>query len=303
MFDAHCDTLLKISRSGEMEVNDFDVSFEKLSLYGKAMQIFAVFNDGNLRVNDIIGLIHKLKSECKKSKYAKFCVSFDDIESNEDRVSALASIEGVGNTPDFLCSNIKEFYDNGIRILSLTWNNDNTLCGGIGENKKGLTELGKDVLKEICRLGMVLDVSHISDIGFWQSMEMKEINIMATHSNSRAVCPTLRNLTDEQFVAIKNRGGVVGINTYPLFVNGKETADVYDLIHHIEHFYSLGGEKNICLGADFDGIDFRMSDINSCEKMYVLADELAKMKYSDLQIRGILCENLMNFYKKMNFSV
>ena len=76
---------------------------------------------------------------------------------------------------------------------------------------------------------------------------------------------------------------------------------MYDLIRHIEHFCSLGGEKNICLGADFDGIEYHMSDINSCEKMYVLAEELAKMKYTDIQINGILCENLMNFYKKMNF--
>ena len=302
MFDAHCDTLLKISRSGEMETNSFDVSFEKLSLYGKATQIFAIFNNGDFKVKDIIDLINLLKSECEKSKCAKFCVSFNDIENNENKVSTLASIEGVGNTPDFLCSSIKEFFDNGIRVLSLTWNNDNILCGGIGENKKGLTKLGKDVLKEISRLGMALDVSHISDMGFWQTMEMKELNVMATHSNSRVICSNPRNLTNEQFIAIKDRGGVVGINTYPLFVNGKETADVYDLICHIEHFCSLGGEKNICLGADFDGIDYRMSDINSCEKMYILADVLAKMKYSDLQINGILCENLMNFYKKMNFS-
>ena len=172
MFDAHCDTLLKISRSGEMESNHFDVSFEKLSLYANAAQIFAVFNDGTLKVKDIIRLINLLKSECEKSKYAAFCVNFDDIQNNVNKISALTSIEGVGNTPDFLCSSLKEFYDNGVRVLSLTWNNDNVLCGGIGENKKGLTELGEDALKEICRLGMVLDVSHISDIGFWQTMEM-----------------------------------------------------------------------------------------------------------------------------------
>lgn len=301
MFDAHCDTLLKISRSGEMELNNFDVSFEKLSFYKKATQLFAIFNDGGLKVNDIIRLISLLKSECKKSKYAAFCVNYDDIKNNKQKVSALVSIEGVGNTPDFLCTGLKEFYDNGVRILSLTWNNDNILCGGIGENKKGLTESGVDALKEMRRLGMILDVSHISDIGFWQSIEIEGLNIMATHSNSRTICPNLRNLTDEQFIAIKNRGGVAGINTYPLFVNGNENADVHDLIRHIEHFCSLGGEKNICLGADFDGIEHHMSDINSCEKMYVLADELAKMKYDDLQIRGILCENLMNFYKKMNF--
>lgn len=301
MFDAHCDTLLKIMNKGDLLENSFDVSFKKLLSYDKPCQIFAVFNNGNFFVKDILKLINTLKEETQNSGVAKFCVKYEDIKNNPKKISALASIEGVGNTPDLETDDLKKFYDAGVRILSITWNNDNFLCGGIQNNNRGITLNGIKFLEEMQKLNMVLDLSHISDTGFYQCVEYKNLNICATHSNSRKICDDKRNLTDEQFKIIVKRGGVAGLNTYPPFVTGEKSANVHKLISHIEHFFSLGGEKNVCLGADFDGISFYMSDIDSCDKMYILADELAKINYTDLQIRGVLCENLMNFYEKMNF--
>ena len=186
--------------------------------------------------------------------------------------------------------------------MSITWNNDNPFCGGIENNSKGLTESGKETIYIMKKLGMVLDVSHISDVGFEEVSSIDGLRIMATHSNSRSVCAQNRNLTDSQFLKICELGGVVGLNTYPIFLNGTEKADVTDMIRHIEHFCSLGGEANIGLGADFDGVEVKMNDIDSCEKMNILINELAKLNYTDTLIRGIYCENLIYFYKKMNFS-
>ncbi len=301
MFDAHCDTLLKVAHEGSLHSNGFDVSFDKLSTYGRATQVFAIFNSGTLKVSDILNLINLLKVEAGKSPLAEFCVDYNDIINCNSPVVALVSLEGVGNTPDFLCQHIDEFYDAGVRIAGLTWNNDNPLCGGIGDNIRGLTERGRATLERMLSLGMVLDVSHISDKGFFDVAEIDGLNIIATHSNSRAVCPHNRNLTDDQFKLIADRGGVVGINTYPLFVNGSDLADVTDLARHIEHFCALGGERSICLGADFDGIDNKMCDIDSCEKMNILFDELAKLNYPEHVIRGIYCENFLNFFEKMKF--
>ena len=301
MFDAHCDTLLKIMDGGSLHSNKYDVSFEKLATYGKAVQMFALFNNGRFKTEDILRGIELLKNEANKSPLAEFCVTSEDIDNNPHSVSVLSSLEGVGNTPDFKLDDVDKFYKAGVRIASITWNNDNPLCGGSDENKTGLTKIGRDVVTRMSRLGMVLDVSHISDEGFYDACDMDGVNIMATHSNSRTVCRHKRNLTDEQFKIIVKRGSVTGLNLYPEFINDSVSADVTDLIRHIEHFCSLGGEKNIGLGADFDGIDFKMSDINSCEKMNILFDELAKMNYTDKQIRSIYCENLMNFYRKMNF--
>lgn len=302
MFDAHCDTLLKVAGGACLHDNCFDVDFKRLSIYGSAVQMFAIFNSGNLKIDDIFSLIELLKTECDKSELATFCIDFEDITRRATPVGALVSLEGVGNTPDFQSNHIDKFFNAGVRILSLTWNNDNPLCGGIENNKSGLTDMGAEVLKCMRALNMVLDVSHISDKGFYQAAEFDDLSIVATHSNSRAACPHQRNLTDEQFNIISSRGGVVGINTYPVFVNGKKNAGVTELIRHIEHFCALGGEHSIGLGADFDGIEYKMKDINSCEKMNILFNELAKLNYPEPLIRGIYCENFLNFYKKMNFT-
>lgn len=299
MFDAHCDTLLKIyNNGGNLSKNEYDVSFEKLVTYGSAAQVFAVFNEGDLTKTDILKIIDILKKETAKSDKANFCVTYKDIEENPKPVSALVSLEGVGNTKDFCSKDLRMFYECGVRILSITWNNDNAFCGGAGNNSHGLTNIGKDLISEIKRLNMILDVSHISDAGFYDVAKYDGLKIVATHSNSRSICNNNRNLTDEQFNVIASRGGVVGLNTYPLFVNGKTTATVTELIRHIEHFCSLGGEYNIGLGADFDGINDKMNDIDSCEKMNILFDELAKLNYKNEVIRGICYKNFLNFLKK-----
>ena len=296
MFDAHCDTLLKVYKDGNLNSNAYDVDFERLAKYGNAIQMFAIFNEGDLRIEDIVNLIELLKTECSRSDLATFCAG-DYIECDSP-VTALVSIEGVGNTPDFDIGYIDLLYKYGVRTMSITWNNDNQLCGGIEANNKGLTQEGINALKRMENLGMVLDVSHISDIGFYDALEFENLRIVATHSNSRTVCANNRNLTDAQFKILCTKGGVAGINTYPMFLNGTYTASVTDIIRHIEHFCSLGGENNIGLGADFDGVEYKMNDIDSCEKMNILLEELAKMNYPDRIIRGIYCENFLNFYKK-----
>lgn len=301
MFDAHCDTLLKIVNGGSLHSNQFDVSFEKLATYGRAVQLFALFNNGELEVKEMLGIIELLKKEADKSSLAEFCITAEDIDNSAAPVAVISSLEGIGNTPDLQCDDINRFYDAGVRVASITWSNDNPLCGGTHENKTGLTSKGREVLRRMSELGMVLDVSHISDAGFYDACEIEGLNIIATHSNSRTICLHNRNLTDEQFKIIISRGGVAGLNLFPKFINNTDSAAVTDLIPHIEHFCELGGESNIGLGADFDGIEYKMSDIDSCEKMNILLDELAKLNYPEQVIRGVCCENLMNFYRKMKF--
>lgn len=299
IFDAHCDTLLKVYEGkGTIHKNNWDVSFEKLCKYGRAVQTFAVFNEGYLTKADIMHIINILKNETLKSDVAQFCVTREDIENCEKCVSALCSLEGIGNTADLEVDDIDTFYDIGVRIAGITWNQDNRFCGGIDNNDKGFTPLGYKLLQRMKELGMILDVSHISDKGFFEAAEIDGLKIVATHSNSRTVCPHNRNLTDEQFRVLISRQSVTGLNLYPLFVNGTNEATVTDLVPHIEHLCALGGEKNIGLGADFDGIDYKMKDINSCEKMNILFEELAKLNYKDSIIRGISYENFLNFLNK-----
>ncbi len=299
IFDAHCDTLLKVYKgAGTVHRNNWDVSIEKLCRYGRAVQTFAVFNKGDLTKSHIAHIINILKNETLKSDVAQFCVTGEDIENCTKCVSALCSLEGLGNTADFEVEDIDEFYNMGVRIASITWNQDNRFCGGIENNDKGFTFLGYRLLERMKELGMILDVSHISDKGFFEAAEIDGLKMVATHSNSRTVCHHNRNLTDEQFRVLISKQSVSGLNLYPLFVSGTNESTVTDLVRHIEHFCGLGGEKSIGLGADFDGIDYKMKDINSCEKMNILFEELAKLNYKDTVIRGISYENFLNFLKK-----
>lgn len=299
IFDLHCDTLLKVRKGGNLEDNTFDVSFKKLSVYEKAGQLFAVFNPGVFPVEDMIDIIGLLKAEAQKSELCKFCTAADDYSKCQKKVAAFASIEAIGNAPDFKADKLFDFYNAGVRIASLTWNGDNHLCGGIGENNKGLTQEGRSTIENMMKLSMGFDVSHISDRGFFEAAQYENLKMLATHSNSRSVCGAPRNITDEQFGVIKSRGGVVGLNLYTEFINGKESAPLSDLIRHIEHFASLGGIKTIALGSDFDGISTKVQGIEECDKFYVLFEELSRLNYKEEQITGIFHDNFLRFFKDL----
>ena len=293
LFDAHCDTILKIYQSGKsLYDSPYHVSIKKLKNFEKSTQVFAIFNDGSLLISDILGIASLLKKELKDCRFVT-------NTKNLNGTNAMLSVEGLGNTPDFTIGSITALYDIGMRIAGIAYNNDNFLCGGIENNDKGLTPLGIRALKEMENINMVLDVSHISDKGFYECLDTFNGKIIATHSNSRAVCNQMRNLTDDQFLQIKNRGGVIGINLYPMFLNGTEKASVTDAVKHIEHFLSLGGENSIGIGADFDGISYTMNDICDVSKMNFLFEELAKLNYSDDIIAKISHLNFENILQNV----
>lgn len=291
IFDAHCDTALKLYfDSKSLYDNDCMVSAKKCENYKKATYTMAIFNQGNLKTADIFAIIEKIKSETEKIKNGSF--------------NTIISIEGLGNTKDLKLCDIEKFAAAGVKIMSLTWNDDTPLCGGVGypnggadENKRGLTPLGKEYLSEMQKFGIILDTSHISDAGFYDVLESFDGRVCATHSNARAVCSYKRNLTDDMFLKLKERGGVAGINLCPDFLSDSKTASSEDVIKHIEHFLSLGGENNIGIGADFDGIDSTPSDIKSCADLHVLFDKLLKLNYSEDIINKI---SHQNFEKMLN---
>lgn len=287
LFDAHCDTALKIYETKESLLNsNTHINFKKLEQFNKVTQVFALFNEGFLYFDDIIKIADYLKEHLKNSP---------------PNLNAVLSVEGLGNTPDIELSHIDTLFEIGVRIISLTWNQDNMLCGGIQKNNEGLSRIGKKFLKKMDEKNIILDVSHISDKGFYECFENFDGKIIATHSNSRTVCPNNRNITDDQFLTIKKRGGVVGINLYPPFVSDNINASVKDVIAHIEHFLAIGGENNIGIGADFDGINTTLTDIYDVSKMNILFDELAKLNYNDEIIDKISHKNFENLLKSVKF--
>ncbi len=170
----------------------------------------------------------------------------------------------------------------GVRAVALTWNNTNLLAGGVHDPDAGLTEFGRAVVRRMEDSGILVDVSHLSDKSFYDVARIAREPIVATHSNSRTICPHPRNLTDDMFKIINDSGGCTGINLYPLFLTENSECTSKDALKHIEHFISLGGIDAIGIGADFDGTnDSLPQDLQGCEEVCRLLELIDNREYID----------------------
>lgn len=172
---------------------------------------------------------------------------------DEGKVAAILTVENAACL-DAGIEVVDEFARDGVLIAGVTWNSRNVLGSGNDHVDEGLTDLGKDYVRALEEHRIVVDVSHLNDKGFWDLEKVAERPFVATHSNSRAVCDVLRNLTDDQFRAIAERGGIVGLNFHAGFVHPSDGVYTFDeLAAHVEHWLELGGEDAIALGSDRDG--------------------------------------------------
>lgn len=286
VFDTHCDTLCAVlDYNKSIAKNDCHVDFERMAKYRHYTQVFACF------INPIY---HSCAAERTMALIDTFHRITPDLPQN---VHAILSIEGGEGI--YSLAQLRNYHRLGVRIIAPTWNYSNHIASGALEKdeNRGLTEFGKKVIAQMNKLGILVDVSHLNDKSFYDIAECTDKPIIASHSNSRAVCrskavcPVERNLTDDQFMHIKKSGGCVGINFCPDFLNESGRANIDDIIRHIEHFMSLGGEDNIGIGADFDGVDSLPDGINGVQDVYKIFDRLLRMGYTENQIEKISHKN------------
>lgn len=296
IFDCHCDTSVHAHEQGKaLRRNDMHLDLERLSQYSPAGQVFAVcaveqpdpvsFADREIRF---------LKTELEKnSDMIKLCLNFSDIDTaaQECLIAAFLSIEGAEQI-----RNIDEAYADGVRVVHLTWNYDNELCGAAMASGSGLTAKGRAFVRRCQELGIMLDMSHISESGFWDVLEISTRPVIAGHSNAKTLCNVPRNLTDEQFTALVRQGGGAGINLYPEFLGLSRNLD--SVFAHIEHFMSLGGEKSVFLGCDLDGIEETPNGINGVEDLGMIYELLLHHNYPEELVRGIFRDNIMSVLEK-----
>ena len=300
LFDGHCDTILKCYlEGGGLRRQTGHLDLERRRGKGRWAQFFATFGSPE----DMPG---RSLWEVFLEEYALFR---SEMDANADLVTFCrtgAEAEAAfaaGKTAAFLSAEGAELLDcdldklrlahrMGVRIVNITWNHPNALSGTNAEEQdRGLSEQGKVFVKTMGELGMLVDVSHLSDPGFWDVMEITDRPVVATHSNSRAVFPHPRNLTDEQFTAIINTNGVAGLNMYAGFLG--DDPDFDTVVSHLEHFLALGGENNVSMGGDWDGITSMprgMSGIQDMEKLY---EHLLRRNYSEALLEKIFYSNLM----------
>ena len=280
VFDAHCDTLsLMLDTNQGFLHNTCMLDKERMDKYKSYNQIFACFIAPEYR-------------SCALER----CLAMTDL-FRQYKISGILSIEGGSMITSLPV--LRTLRRLGVRIAALTWNYSNHIASGADESdsSRGLTEFGRTVIREMNRIGMYIDVSHLNDKSFYDISELSSAPIIATHSNSRAVCPHRRNLTNDMFEIIIKTGGCAGINLFPPFLNPSGNAEIDDVIAHIEHFMSLGGENHIGIGADFDGTDGLLPDgIHGCEELYKIFDRLLQLNYTEEQVEKISHENFERLF-------
>lgn len=311
LIDLHCDTLSKIVNTEQsLKKNELQVDLEKLKRAGTSAQFFACFvNAGNFKKEEkisweeayqaVLDMIGRMEQETEKEESLQVVRSAEELEERckNRKISAFLTVEegGVLNGSQ---KRLEELREKGISLITLTWNYEN--CIGFPNSpdpeqmERGLKHFGIETVEHMNALGMLVDVSHLSDGGFWDCIRCSSQPIVASHSNARALCGHPRNLTDDMLRALAEKGGVAGLNFYPLFLrDGGEEVTVDDIARHAAHMIRVAGEELPALGSDFDG--FKMKEnkdyLQNAGDMEKLWYGLKKQKITERQIDKIWSEN------------
>ena len=309
IFDAHCDTALKLyDYTGSLLKNNFNCDISRMREYEHFSQFFAICIEPPCCSLEAFaradGVIDNFIAEvAANGDYIRLCTCFDDIVGarTDGKIAALLTLEGGSPLGGELVK-LDYFIQKGVRLITLTWNYKNELgCGAVdaplyAKVERGLTAFGIDVVRRMNERGIVVDVSHLSDEGFYDVLKYSAKPFMASHSNTRAVCNHPRNLTDDMIKCIGAVNGFIGVNLYPKFIG--EGATVDKLIGHIEHICSLIGPGNIGLGCDFDGTDNMFpSDIHDVTDINKIVNRLVCLNYPTEFIEKFTHVNLLAYLR------
>lgn len=312
--DMHCDTLGACLR-GEGDIfslPDSMLDIRRMAAAGQCAQFFAVFfrpegetlpGGAPLPGDDEFFEMHRellLRSAAAHADCFALARSAEDIENNraQGKISAMLTLED-GRAVRGELERIRRFYERDVRVITLTWNGEN--CFGSPNSAdarvmgRGLTDFGLQAVEYMNELGMLVDVSHLSDGGFWDVARVSRRPFAATHSNCRALAPHTRNLTDEMIRALAERGGVAGLNYFPHFLSAdpeENHSRVEDMCRHVLHMLNVGGEDCIALGSDFDGI-YGELEIASPEDVPGLFAALERAGLTPRQLEKFACGNVL----------
>lgn len=310
--DCHCDTLTELyNKNASLYENEQHFDIKRQIALGGGLQFCAIYvptevfrYQGGLRYT--LCLLDKYNQEIKKLHENGFDVL--QVRTAEDagnvlkhKAATLLAIE-EGGAIDGSLEALRCLYELGVRAMTLTWSNRNDIADGINEEAtgSGLTLFGKQVVAEMNRLGMLVDVSHISTAGFWSVIETSTKPIIATHSNAKSLCSHPRNLNDEQIKALAQNGGLAGITFAGQFLEEDwRNACIESVYKHIDYMLNLiGNDDHIGFGSDFDGISHPPYNIQGVQDYKPLIEYLSKY-YSDETINKITHQNVINLLQKV----
>lgn len=318
--DMHCDTILKIyDDGGSLLENDFNIDLKKMLAGDYLLQNFAMFVDLKDSLDPLTKaqrLIDLYYREIDKYKdLIRPVFSYDDIISNYDKgiMSAMLTLEEGAVVNNDLAI-LRNYYRLGVRMITLTWNYPN----GIGypnlastkeyqdlyriNDHDGLTDFGIEYIKEMERLGIIIDVSHLGDAGFYDVLKYTTKPFVASHSNARSVCGVARNMSDDMIRQLAKRNGVMGINFCGDFLrpssSGGARSCIEDMVKHILYIKDLVGIDYIGLGSDFDGISQNL-EIKDASMMPLLEKALLEAGLTVEEVEKVFYKNVLRLYKEV----
>lgn len=315
--DMHCDTLMHAFKRQVMDIYEMPgcmLDVKRMKQANDIAQFFAIFmfsqpeENGINPVNDydyIDYCIAAMKNTTAKHSEIAIALTAADVAENQlnGKMSAILTLED-GRAVDGKMELLEKFHSDGIRLISLTWNYIN--CFGYPNSSDpaimsmGLTDFGKEAIGVMNDLGIIIDVSHLSDGGFYDVASLSSKPFVASHSNCRALSPHQRNLTDEMIKILAEKGGVAGINFAPQFLNEDTSvmdSDVELMVNHIKRMINVGGSDCVAIGSDLDGISGNL-EISSIDKMGILFDRLSMRGFSDDLIEKIAFKNAFRVLKE-----
>lgn len=309
VFDCHADTPVLLWRKNQsLRENDCCVSLNRASGLAHYAQFFAYCTYAGLQLPN--GLCcadfytkprEYMERQLRLCQDAvRFCTTAQQVEQSweEQKAAALYSLEG----PEAIACDpgrLEQLWREGVRMTTLTWNADNALAGCHMGAQLGLSELGREYVIRAQRLGMIVDVSHCSDRAFWGILDTATCPVIASHSNSRAVMPHSRNLTDEMFDALCQTGGLTGINLYADFLCEKE-ATFENVYAHIDHFLQrCGTDTHVALGGDLDGCETMPQGFSHVGDYASLSEYLLE-KYPRETVENLFYRNILCVMREVN---
>jgi membrane dipeptidase len=303
--DLHCDVISKMLLHPGLSLlqpdDRLDVTVSRLKQGGVELQVFALYVPDALAKNP--ETLFRAAELYEGGVLAHpdlhpILAPIDlDCAAAEGKIGAVLSLEGAEGLQGRLWA-LRLLHRLGLRLLGPTWNHANWACDGAYEPRGGgLTKAGRGLVAECERLGILIDVSHLSDRGFWDVADLAQRPFFASHSNARRLTPNVRNLTDEQIRALIAVDGLIGITFVPWFLTAQEPATLDDILRQVEHICSLGGERHLAFGSDFDGIDRHVAGLSHPGQYPALAEILAK-RYSEETAAGFLGRNARCFLSK-----
>ncbi|WML28207.1 dipeptidase [Neobacillus sp. OS1-33] len=302
IIDLHCDALMKLQEAkGALRYADapeLQTNKTRLQLGQIKVQCFAIFIEPDIKgdqkfqvaLEQVDYFYKEVLGKNPDMVHIKDWADFDDLKIGQ--IGAMLTLEGVDPIGNDIAK-LHILYQLGVRSVGLTWNQANLAADGAGEPRgAGLTLFGKEIVEFNNEHQILTDVSHLSDKGIWEVIELAKYPI-ASHSNARALCNHLRNLTDEQAQAMFAKGGLIHVVYHPPFVKESGEVTIPDLVKHIDHFCALGGVKQIGFGSDLDGIATFITNLEDASKSQNLINELLKY-YSEDVVRGFAYQNFLD---------